>query len=1107
MDCPECSARNKDQWRFCTSCGAPLPARCADCGFINEAGSRFCANCGNSLAVAVVVTETVREAAGERDASVPERRQLTIMFCDLAGSTELSSALDPEDLRDIIRAYQDVCAKVIAEYEGYIAHYMGDGMMVYFGYPHAHENDAERAVHAGLGIVEAVGALRPLPNIKLQVRVGIATGRVVVGDVIGEGVSSEKAVVGETPNLAARLQGLAQPGTVVIAPVTRRLLGAQFQYQDLGEHALKGLAQPLRVWRVLYRRAVQSRFEAARAASLIKLVDRAQEVGLLQSRWHDVLNGSGQIVLVSGEAGIGKSRLARVLLDVVREDDSAWPMELQCSPYHTQSALYPVIEFLQHQIYAGSRPQDAAAKWAGLEAYLGNTRLDVRQTLPLFANLLSIPLPADYPVPTITPERQRRLTQQSLLSLVTERTQAKPVIVLFEDLHWADPSTLELLELLVEQVPRRPIMTLFSYRPDFTPPWTSRPHVTTMLIDRLQDDDAVELVRQAAGTLELAPETIKTVVQKTDGVPLYLEEFTKTVVESRAATDASGGKTSDIVIPSSLHDSLLARLDRLGEAKGVVQLAAMLGREFSADVLRVVWTGDPETLRAGLQRLAEAEFIYPRGEPAQQRYLFKHALIQDAAYESLLKSSRVDKHRHIAEVMEAKIPDIVATQPELVAQHYAAGKMPQKAVQFWLTAGQQTLRRNAHVEAIAHLRSGLAAVDQLPATPERAQTELNLQIALFPALLAAKGYGAPDVEIACTRALELCETVGDVPQKYFALFGLWTFHVVRANHATSLEHASRFFALAEAAKNDELLLEGYLIVGITHFFLGNFAKALFNFEQCAKRYDRERHGGHAFQFGQDPGVIALNYLSWIYWMLGDSKEAMRRSAAAVSLARSLNHPFSLSFALSFAGWHRLYCRDLAAADEIIGETVQLCTDQQIQVFLAHGRVLAAWSKCEAGKLDEGVREMQAGLDCFRATGGRCFLPYWDAFFAMAHAAAGDTTKADEILTQAFQEMEQTGERWSAAELHRFRGLLLRQQGAAADEVERHYRRALEVAREQGTKAWALRAATSLAGSLAGRGERDEARALLQEALSPFAADAVGSDFDDARALLRVLRGK
>ncbi len=1103
MDCPACQTRNKDERRFCMNCGAPLPVKCANCGFTNDPGAQYCGGCGNSLALAVDPTP-VPEARAEREASVAERRQLTVMFSDLVGSTELSTTLDPEDLRDIIRAYQDTCGKVIAEYDGYIARYMGDGIMVYFGYPQAHEDDAERAVHAGLDIVEAVSALSPLPDVTLQVRVGIATGRVVVGDVIGEGASSEKVVVGETPNLAARLQGLAQPDTVVIAPATRYLLGTQFEYEDLGEHTLKGLAQPLRIWRVLARRAVQSRFEAVRAAGMIPLVDRVEEVGLLQSRWDSVLNGSGQIVLVGGEAGIGKSRLARVLVDVVHEDASAWAMEFQCSPYHTQSALYPVIEFLQQQIYTGSRPKDDAAKWAGLEAFLDNTHLDIEQALPLFANLLTIPFPAGQPPLTLTSERQRHVTQQYLLSLITELTQTKPVVLLLEDLHWADPSTLELVDFFVEQVPRERILALFTHRPEFTPPWSSRRQVTSILVDRLQGDDAIELVRQASGTQELAPEMIKTVVEKTDGVPLYLEEFTKTVVESHAAADASGGKASDIVIPSSLHDSLLARLDRLGKAKGIAQLAAMLGREFSAEVLQAVWTEDQETLRIGLQRLVEAEFIYPRGEPPHERYLIKHALIQDAAYESLLKSSRVRKHQHIAGVMEARFPDIVSAQPELLAQHYAAGKVPEKAVQFWLTAGQQTLRRNAHVEAIAHLHSGLAAVDKLPATPERALTEINLQIALVPALLAAKGYGAPDVELACTRALQMCDTVGDVPQKFFALFGLWTFHVVRANHATSLEHASRFFALAEAAKNDDLLLEGYLIVGIAHFFLGDFAKALSNFEQCIKRYERERHGGHAFQFGQDPAVIALNYLSWIYWLLGDPKEALRRSDEAVSLARDLNHPFSLSFALSFAGWHRLYCRDRTAADEIIRETVQLCTDQQIQVFLAHGRVLAAWSKCEAGNLDEGIVEMQAALDYFRATGSRCFLPYWDAFFAMAHAAAGNTSKADEVLAKAIEEMEEFGERWSEPELHRYRGMLLHQQGAASDEVERCHRQALEVAQRQGTKAWALRAATSLAEYLSEQGKRAEARAVLQEVLSGFPPNVDGKDFDDARRLLAVL---
>ena len=1002
------------------------------------------------------------------------------MFCDLADSTALSQRLDPEDTQEVMRLYQETATRVIAEFDGFIARYMGDGILAYFGYPRAHENSAERAILAGLKVVNAVTALEPMPGLTLRVRVGIATGLVVVGDIIGLGWASERNVVGDAPNLAARLQSLATPNSVIIAPATQRLASGQFDFEDLGEHALKGIAQPVRAWRVIGERHVESRFQAARVAPLTPLVGRDSECKLLRDRWQKVVSGQGQVVGIGGEAGIGKSRLARVIIDEMRGDSAVWLIELQCSPFHTQSPLYPVADHLRQRIFGDERQLDDAARWSAIEAFLRTTSLNVDEALPLFANLLSVPPPAERAPATLTPDRARLLTRHFVVSLMIDLARTRSGIFILEDLHWADPSTLDLVDFFIERMRDARILVLLTHRPEFDHPLPAQAHVTDVALSRLRGADASDLVRLAFRDQDFAPDVLRKVIEKTDGVPLYIEEFTRAVVESRQA--AITAATSAVVIPASLHDSLLARLDLLGEAKGVAQLASMLGREFGRDVLAAVWTGSADTLANGIARLVQAEFIYPAGDGTRERYLFKHALIQDAAYESLLKSSRVAHHRRIAEVLEAQFAAIVADAPEVVAHHYAAGRVPERAAQHWLDAGRRSLRRNAHVEAAAHLRGALGALGELPDGPEQALAELDVQITLGTALVAAKGYASADVEAAWMRAQALCATVGDVPQQFPALFGLWMYECVRANHRAALTLAANVLRRAEAVQSDDLLIEAHLATGITNFFLADFGEAQAHFEKVGVMYDPQRHGGHRFQFGQDPDSVALNYLSWIYWLRGEGHRAFDTSLRAVAFARSLEHPFTLSFALAFSGWHRQYARDLAAADTFSGEAIKLCTDENIPVFLAQGHVLAAWSQCERGDA-AGPDAMQAALDEFRVTGSRCFLPYWDAHHAAALSARGDRAQAIARLEQAFAAMEATDERWAEPELHRIRGLLLERSGESAAAVEASHRRALASAQHLGTKAWALRAATSLAAWLRAQSRTAEARDALAPVVS------------------------
>jgi class 3 adenylate cyclase len=625
-----------------------------------------------------------------------ERRQLTVLFCDLVDSTRLASQLDPEELRQVVQAYQATCAKVIARFEGHIAQYLGDGLLVYFGYPLAHEDDAQRAVRAGLGILEAMGQLHtslgPEREVHLAVRLGIHTGLVVVGDV-GEGTRQEQLALGETPNVAARLQGLAAPNTLVISATTFQLLGGFFACQPLGTPLLKGLAQPLVVYRVLYESMARSRLEAASRTGWTPLVGREQEIAVLRERWARVTDGLGQVVLLSGEAGIGKSRLVQVLTDQVAAEPCAWLTLCQCSPYYQHTALYPLIDLLERVVLRVEGEASPQQKVGKLEGFLVQYGLPLAEAVSLFAALLSLPLPADYTPVTVSPEQQKQQTLHVLVTLLLRIAAQQPVLFVMEDLHWVDPSTLELLSLLVDQGPTARILTLFTFRPDFSPPWTGRAHLTQLTVNRLPRRQAVEVIHQVAHGKVLPPEVVEQIVAKTDGVPLFVEELTKMVLESEMLQErdegyALTGPLHPLAIPATLHDSLMARLDRLATVKALAQLGATLGREFSYALLRAVAPWDEGTLHQGLHQLVAAEFLYQRGVPPQATYTFKHALIQDVAYQSLLRSTRQQYHQRIAQALEAQFPETVATQPELVAQHYTTAGCTEQAIRYWLRAGQ-----------------------------------------------------------------------------------------------------------------------------------------------------------------------------------------------------------------------------------------------------------------------------------------------------------------------------------------------------------------------------------------------------------------------------------
>jgi TOMM system kinase/cyclase fusion protein len=1039
-----------------------------------------------------------------------ERRQLTVLFCDLVDSTVLAGQLDPEDLRAVVRAYQETCAKVIARFEGHIAQYLGDGLLVYFGYPLAHEDDAQRAVRAGLGIVDALGQLNTRlgqeRGVQLAVRLGIHTGLVVVGEV-GGSTRQEQLALGETPNLAARLQGLAVPNTLVISAATFQLLGGFFACQPLGTPLLKGLAQPLVVYRVLYESMARSRLEAAGSAGLTPLVGREQEIGLLRERWAQVRDGFGQVVLLSGEAGIGKSRLVQVLKEQVAAEPQAWLTPCQCSPYYQNTALYPWIELLERVALRFEREESPEQKLRKLEGHLVQYGLPLGEAVPLFAALLSLPLPAEYAPLQVSPEQQKRQTLHALLTILLRIAAQQPVLFVMEDLHWVDPSTLELLSLLVDQGPTARILALFTFRPDFSPPWTGRSHLTQVTLHRLTRPQAAEMIRQVAHGKALPPEVVEQIVAKTDGVPLFVEELTKMVLESgllheREAGYALTGPLPPLAIPATLHDSLLARLDRLAMAKGLAQLGATLGREFSSALLQAVSPWDEATVQRGLHQLVEAEFLYQQGLPPQATYRFKHALIQEAAYQSLLKSTRQHYHQRIAQVLAAQFPETVETQPELLAHHYTeAGLIPQ-AIPHWQRAGERAVERSANVEAISHLTTALALLPALPETPERTQHELTLLTALGIPLVLTKGHAAPEVEATYARARTLCQQLGDTPQLFPVLLGLRRFYLMRGELRTAHELGEQLLRLAERCDDAGLLVRAHMMLAEILLWLGEFARARAHAEQGIACYDPQQHRAQAFLYGNDPGVCCRSFAALALWVLGYPDQAQQRSEEALAWAQELAHPFSLGFALHHAARLHQVRREGALTHTRAEAAIALATAQGFVLWLAQAPVVRGWALAEQGQAAEGLAQIRQGIAANQAIGFELQRPYHLAVLADAYGKAGQPEEGLRVLTEAQVAAQAIGVRSYEAELSRLTGeLLLAQSSEHHAAAEACFQQALTLARLQQAKSWELRAAMSLSRLWQQQGKREAARELLAPIYGWFTEGFDTADLQEAKALL------
>jgi class 3 adenylate cyclase/predicted ATPase len=1051
-------------------------------------------------------------AASVRYTAEAERRHLTVMFCDLVDSTRLSRQLDPEDYRAVVRAYQEAAAAVIQHFDGYIAQYLGDGLLVYFGYPHAHEDEAQRAVQASLELVEAMAPLNtrlePQYGVQVAVRVGLHTGLVVIGE-MGGGSRQEQLAMGDTPNIAARLQGLAAPNTVVLSAVTARLVHEAFALEERGVHHFKGVAEPMAVFRMLGPQESPGDEEEAGLARVPFLVGRDEEVGLLRRRWEQSKAGLGQVVLLSGEAGIGKSALMQTLREHVGREGCA-RLTFRCSPYHTNSALYPVIAHLQ-RLLRWERNETPEARLAKLEQGLDSSRQPLTEVVPLLAALLALPLPEGrYAALTLTPQQQRQQTLDTLVAWLLAEAERQPVLAVYEDLHWADPSTLELLGAILEQAPTVPILTVLTFRPVFVPPWPSRSHLTPITLNRLERQQVEALITHLAGGKALPAEVVAHIVAKTDGVPLFVEELTKMLLESDLLREdmqhyVRTGPLSAVTIPTTLQDSLMARLDRLGTARDVAQLGAVVGREFAYDMLQALAPLDEPTLQALLAQLVEAELLYQRGRPPRARYVFKHALIQEAAYALLLKSTRQQVHQQIAQVIETQFPTLVETQPELVAQHYTAAGCTEQAVHYWQRAGQQASDRSAYLEAVSHFTSGIELLKSVPETPEHTQQALTLYIALGAALQVTKGYTAPEVEHAYTQAYALCQQLGETPELVQILFGLWRFYILRPQFHTVRELGDTLLRLAQRADDPALAVIAHYALGATWLCLGALPAARQHLEETIARYTPDQHRAPVFRMGVDPGVGCRLYAAATLWLLGYPAQAMARLHEALALAHELSHPYSLALARCWAAMISQFRRDLPAVHEHAEAAVALSTEQGFPLWAAWGTSLRGWALAMQGQGEEGVAQVRQGITAFRATGAALFVPYFYTILADVCDHLGYPEDGLQALAEAHTLVEQHEERYWEAEVCRLRGvLLLRQSETPQSEAEAWVQRALDLARQQQAKSLELRAAMSLSRLWQQQGKQAEARELLAPVYGWFTEGFDTADLQEARALLQEL---
>jgi class 3 adenylate cyclase/tetratricopeptide (TPR) repeat protein len=1102
MECPSCYSDTPDDSRFCDVCGAALPGCCPSCGAANRVGARFCSKCGQTL-TADRSAGSSSERTSSESAQAADRRQLTIMFCDLVGSTALSSQLDPEDMREVIGAYHRCCSDAVINSGGFVAKYMGDGVLAYFGYPQAHEDDVERAIHAAVGLAEAVQQLRTRDDTALQVRIGIATGVVVVGDLIGEGAAQEQGVVGDTPNLAARLQSLAEPGQVVISQSTRRLAGGLFEYRDLGRITVKGLVEPVQAWQVLGPSGVESRFDAHHETGLTPLVGREEELELLMRRWRQAASGEGRVVLLSGEPGIGKSRLTVALQERLQVEPHT-RLRFFCSPHHQDSAFYPAIAQLERA--AGFERHDTPeAKLDKMTSLLGASS-GHENSVQLLADLLSIPTDGRYAPVNWSPQRKKEKTFEALLHQLETLSRERPVLAVYEDVHWIDPSSRELLDMTVECVASFPVLLLITFRSELLPPWVGQAHVTMLSLSRLGRREGAALVERVAGTNALSAVITAEIVERADGVPLFVEELTKAVVEG-GGRDEDGRTVSTKprpapAVPATLHASLTARLDRLGPAATeIAQIGAAIGREFSYELLKLVARKSDTELQAALRRLNDAGLVSCRGVPPQATFLFKHALVRDVSYATLLRAQRQQLHAHIVSAMEEQFPEIGTAQPDLLALHSTEAGLAEKAVGYRLTAGQRALSQCAMREAVAQLQKGLDLVATLPDGPSRQQQEVDVRTTLVPALIATKGFSAADVSENVAKARALAEHL-DRPRSVVSLLtGQIAYHLLRAELKLAQSLAEQIERIGVARNDAAIELLGRYHHGTARFNLGEFAAARALFEQSRGLGEPVHCAVYRGLMAMVPYPGMLAYLARTLTILGYVDQGRLQMGEALSAARELGHPYTQAFVLHFAcatEWQLR--RPTFEMQRLAKELVAVSSEHGYAFFLGVGLAWRGVCLAALGQAQEGLSVITKGLTELRAMGAVLEVLGTLRLLSETYAVLGQPVEGLKCLADAAHIYETTEARQHLARLHRLRGELLKSVGDDAA-AEASLRQSIDIARRQDAKLYELLASTSLARLWRDQGKRTEARDLLAPIYGWFTEGFDTPDLKEARALL------
>ena len=1116
MQCPSCQFEVPDGSKFCGECGTKLPRPCASCGHANPPGAKFCSECGTKLDGAPARQEPASQpiapaplaptAAG--DASHAERRHISVMFCDMVGSSELSTKLDPERNRDVVGAFLSCAATEINKLDGMVATYMGDGILAYFGYPVAHEDDAERAIRAGLEIVGAVGRLKLGLDKPLQARIGIASGVVVVGDLVGQGVAQQNAVIGETTNLASRLQELADPDTIVIGQRTHTLVGGRFEYRDLGFQSVKGFGEPVHARQVIGLSDDESRFSARNLEGVSPVFGREEEMEIIERRWHSAVNGEGRVALVTGEAGIGKSRIGRALEERLADEDHRL-MTIHCSPYHRDSALHPIIGQIT-RIIGISREDSTAEKLAKLESNLADVGENLTENVALYASLLSIPFEGPSPLDDLTPQELKAHTLNALLATLRTLCAQRPVLLMFEDLHWIDATSLELLTMIVREAAELRLLVLATTRHGFTPPWPRHSHVTTVALNRLGNREARALVNSVTQGKALAAEVVEQIIDRADGIPLFVEELTKTVLENgllilEGDTYQMQGAMTSVAIPPTLHASLIARLDRLSSAKDVAQIGAAIGRQFSHSLIAAVASVPAGVLQDALLRLSDAELIFERSVGQDTIYEFKHALLHDATYTSLVAGRRQQLHARIAMAMDTHFPEIADQEPATLARHYAEAGQSNKAIALWHRAGERAISRCENTEALALLRTALHHLETTEETPERAQREFSLQIALGAALMIVEGQSKPEVEQAYSRARALAEYAGDSEESYTALIGMWRYYAARGEQVEARGAGELLQALAERLGHTELRIKANMALGITLYQQWEDPqRAIDLLSTATELYESDppdEQDVAMTALGSHPAFMCAMGVALTHWLRGETAAAHAWRDRSLAIGDRLNNPFQ---SVIVHGWNAVLAYNLQDWDRLrveIDRSHTLATQHKVPVWEAITEIFRGFLAVVDGEVEAGLAECVAAVDELHALGYGTFRTRSLLIRAQAYDYARQPDLGLASIDEAIESYGNQGEVWIQSELQRVRGDLLIQLGAGrADEGFQALQQAIDMAAALDVPTFYRRACLSMIKARRAAGQGDQVQTLLAEVMADWADDPASAEWLEAQNL-------